>query len=224
MSAPARPAPVSPAPAVDIMEHMGLVYACASRLRGRGVEYEDLVQNGCVGLLKAARGFEPSRGLRFSTYAVPVILGEMKRLFRDGQPVKVGRSCQELARKVARAREDIELREDRSPTMQELCERTGGSPEQVAEALLAGQTPLSLTVPEEGGQFDLPVDSEEEAILDRLGLCQALGSLSPGDRRLLRLRYERGMTQAAAGRLLGMTQVQVSRREKRVIEALRASF
>ena len=88
----------------------------------------------------------------------------------------------------------------------------------------AGTLSIALTAPEEGGQFDLPVDSEEEAILDRLGLRQALGSLSPGDRRLLRLRYERGMTQAAAGRLLGMTQVQVSRREKRLLDTLRASF
>ena len=217
-------APVGSGPAVDVMEHMGLVYACAGRLRGRGVEYEDLIQNGCVGLLKAARGFEPSRGLRFSTYAVPVILGEMKRLFRDGQPVKIGRSCQELARKVIRAREAFESRAGRSPTLQELCEQTGGTSEQVAEALIAGQAPLSLTVPEGDGEFDLPVESEEERILERLGLRQALSSLSPDERELIRLRYAQGMTQAAAGHLLGLSQVQVSRKEKRILEALRERF
>lgn len=217
MSALARPD--SP---VQVLEHMGLVHACAGRLRGRGIEYEELVQNGCIGLLKAARGFDPSRGLCFSTYAVPVILGEMKRLFRDGQPVKLGRSCQELTRKIAKTQEEFERREQRSPTLQELCEKTGGAPEQVAEALMAGQTLLSLTAPEEGGQYDLPVDSEEENILERLSLQQAIQTLSPDERQLLFLRYEKGMTQAAAGQKLGLSQVQVSRKEKRLLETLRA--
>lgn len=214
----------APAKPVVVTDHMGLVHACAHRLRGRGVEYEDLVQTGCVGLMKAARAFDHSRGLQFSTYAVPVILGEMRRLFRDGQSVKVGRSCMELANRLSRERERFAIEFDREPTVCELAKRLAVSEEKAAEALAAGQSPLSLTTDEEdgGGQIDIPEESPEERITEHLSLRQVLSKLAPEDQRLIQLRYGAGLTQTVAGAQLGMTQVQVSRREKRLLQELRA--
>lgn len=216
-------APDAPARPTDALSNMGLVHACAQRLRGRGVDYEDLVQNGCVGLLKAAAAFDPTRGAQFSTYAVPVILGEMRRLFRDGQAVRVGRSCQELARRVGREAERFQNEQGRSPNVSELSQALGVAEERVVEAVSATRQPLSLTL-DEDDQLDLPVDSHEETVTDRLGLRQAIARLPAEDRRLLALRYEKNMTQSDAGACLGMTQVQVSRREKKILTVLRAEL
>ncbi len=218
-----RPTPIWKSVDQAVAENMGLVHACAHRLKGRSVEYEDLVQAGCMGLVKAASAFEPERGLQFSTYAVPVILGEMRRLFRDGGAVKVGRSIKELSTRVARERERFVAEFDREPAVSELAQRLSVSEEKVAQAVASSWQPLSLSESDEegGGQFDIPVASPEEAVSDRLGLQQVLGQLDANDRALIVLRYFRGLTQSQTAAQLGMTQVQVSRREKKILGELR---
>lgn len=199
------------------------VHSCAQRFRGRGIEYDDLFQAGCLGLIKAAENFEESRGLRFSTYAVFLILGEMRLLFRKGGTVKMSRALRELAVRASRARDDFFQREGRSPTVGEVAELLGVEPEQAAQALSAAQPVLSLTESEEdgGGQADVAVDSGEEAALERLSLRQAVGELEPRDRKIVYLRYCKSSTQTETARCLGMTQVQVSRREKVILQQLR---
>lgn len=177
-----------------------------------------------MGLVKAADGFEEERGLRFSTYAVPVILGEVRRLFRDGGSVKVSRSLKELAMRATREREAFAAREGREPSVGELADLLGVSPEQAAEALGASLPPLSLTRSsdeDEGEQIDVPVSPPEDTLTDRLALRQILGELEPRDRALIMLRYLQHKTQQATAEELGMTQVQVSRRERSLLAAMR---
>ena len=204
-------------------DNLGLVHTCARRFVGRGVEYDDLFQAGCVGLLRATDGFDESRGLCFSTYAVPVILGEIRRLFRDGGAIKVSRSLKELAHKTARATEQIIRETGREPTVRELAQAVGAEPEQVAEAIGATVPPLSLTGDreEDDGDIDVPVCGQEEKLTERLALQQALSELSSRDRRLIILRYIGEWTQQRTAERLGMTQVQVSRRERAILSQLR---
>ena len=194
-----------------IEENIGLVHACAHRFKGKGIEYDDLFQAGCIGLVKATDAFDSERGVRFSTYAVPVILGEMRRLFRDGGTVKVSRSLKELGLK----------EHGREPTVSELAQALQVSEEAVVEALGAGAPPVSLTSEEDSSQLDLPVSSPEEQLSDLLSLRQMLTQLEERDRRLIELRYFRNMTQVKTAQELGMTQVQVSRREKKILLWLR---
>ncbi len=208
----------------QICGNIGLVHSCARRFRDRGLEYDDLFQAGCVGLTKAVDGFEPERGLQFSTYAVPVILGEIRRLFREGGTVKVSRSLKELSLKVSRERARMAVELDREPTVFELASRLSRAPEEIAEALQAGLPPLSLTGErddDEGENIDVPVAAPEEKITDRLALRQVLETLPPEDRELILLRYMGNRTQQATADRLGMTQVQVSRRERRILNELR---
>ena len=213
-------------------EHLGLVHLCANRFRNRGIEYDELYSAGCVGLLKAIKAFDCGRGVQFSltygtqfsTYAVPVILGEIKRLFRNGGIVHVSRSLRERAMKLQKLQEEFEQRYGRSPTMTELSERSGESIEACGEALCVTQTPLSLTRNEdddEDGQFDIPVEAPDRQIGDLLSLRQLMGALPEKDRMLLELRYFRELTQSKTAAILGMTQVQVSRREKKLLTQLR---
>ncbi len=208
-----------------VCDNMGLVHACARRFIGRGVEYEDLVQAGCVGLVKAVDGFEEERGLRLSTYAVPVILGEIRRLFRDGGAVKVGRTLKELSVRAVRERDRYVAENGREPQIQELAEFLGVETAQAAQALGASLPPLSLTRWEddsdEGDQIDLPVPPPEEQITDRLALRQVLSELDERDRNLIEWRYLRRSTQQVTAEALGMTQVQVSRRERVILRELR---
>ena len=204
-----------------ICENMGLVHACAKRFAGKGIEYDDLFQAGCVGLIKAADGFQPERGLCFSTYAVPLILGEMRHLFREGGAVKVSRALHSLSYRVSRVREQMAAALGREPTVEELAREMEMDAAEVAQAVAVTLPPLSLTPDEEEGQVDLPVESYEEAVTDRLALRQVLERLSPRDRALIRLRYMGHQTQQATAQRLGMTQVQVSRREKAVLTELR---
>lgn len=205
-----------------ICENIGLARVCANRFRGKGIDYDDLFQAGCLGLIKAADGFDPDRGLRFSTYAVPVILGEIKCLFREGGAVKVSRSLRELSLRATREREAFARDAGREPTVEELALCLGVEPTQAAQALCAGLPPVSLTVSEEGEEtFDLPIASPEEPITDRLAVRQLLAALPPRDRALICLRYQRRMTQQATADALGMTQVQVSRRERALLLEMR---
>ena len=206
-----------------ITENMGLVHTCAHRFTGKGIEYEDLFQAGCMGLVKAFDAFDRERGVRFSTYAVPVILGEIRRLFRDGGTVKVSRTLKELSMKTAREREKFAFKEGREPTVKELAERLGVSEEEVTEAVCAAAPVVSLTMDEDsgGGQSDIPVESPEEQIAERLSVIQAVSGLEERDRAIVRLRYYENKTQTQTAAALGMTQVQVSRREKKILCLLR---
>ncbi|MBQ6020589.1 MAG: sigma-70 family RNA polymerase sigma factor [Clostridia bacterium] len=204
-----------------VSENIGLVHACAQRFLGRGVEYEDLAGAGSVGLVKAARGFDPSRGFAFSTYAVPVILGEIRQLFRDGGAVKIGRTAKEKALLLLKIAETLRSELHREPTVGEIARAAGTEPAETAALLTALLPPVSLTDPEGTGESDIPVESGEDRVLARLDLVCALGKLSEEDRALVRLRYFENLTQTQTGKILNMTQVQVSRREKKVLEKLR---
>lgn len=206
-----------------VQSNLGLVHACAKRFVGRGIDYDDLFQAGCVGLVKAVDGFEPERGLCFSTYAVPLILGEMRHLFREGGAVKVSRSLRSLSLQVGRMREKLLSAHGREPTVEELASELGIEPALAAQAVCVALPPLSLTRSEEGeeGQIDLPCDSPEESVTDKLALRQVLRELEPRDRALIEMRYLRKMTQQAVADALGMTQVQVSRKERAILLEMR---
>ena len=206
-----------------IEKNIGLVHSCAGKFRGRGIEYDDLFQAGCMGLIKAAKAFDTERGVRFSTYAVPVILGEIRRLFRDGGTVKVSRSLKELSIKINRARERFNMNNGREPQISEIAKILEVEEAMVIEAMTASAPPISLTEGDDdgGGQIDLPVDSPEDMLSNMLSLKQVICQLEPKDKRLVYFRYFKGMTQTQAARQLGMTQVQVSRREKKILQGMR---
>ena len=203
--------------------NLGLVHATARHFAGKGIEYDDLFQAGCMGLVKAVAAFDVARGVQFSTYAVPVVMGEMRRLFRDDGPVKVSRSLKELSLRAARAREKLSAALCREPTLGELAAQLHIEPAEAAQALEAAAAPLSLTCAgdDEDGQADIPVDAHEDLLIDRLALKDALRTLPARERKLVLLRYFQGKTQSETARLLDMTQVQVSRREKRILSQLR---
>lgn len=204
-----------------VEDNLGLVYSCANRFKGRGAEYEDLVQAGCVGLIKAADNFDETRGFSFSTYAVPVILGEIKRIFRDSGTVKVGRAVKEKSRTVMKHKEEIAVKLGREPTLSELSENLGIEQTEVAMLLNASMPAVSLTACDDEFQLDIPVESHENEISDLLALRQVVDSLEERDRIMIEMRFYGGLTQAKTANKLGMTQVQVSRREKVVLEQMR---
>ena len=200
--------------------NLPLVHKLANRFRGRGVEYEELYAAGCVGLVKAVDRFEPERGLCFSTYAVPVILGEIRRLFRDGGSVKISRSLKELSVKAARLRDQLSANGE--PRISDIAQALGVTPEEAAEALCAGIPPVSLDHGGDDGEpLPVPSASGEDALIDRLALRQCLSELSGEDREMLMLRYFRRKTQCETAQILGMTQVMVSRRERKLLKELR---
>jgi len=209
-----------------IEENLGLVHLCANRFRGRGIEYDDLYGAGCIGLLKAAKGFDTERGVRFSTYAVPVILGEIKRLFRDGGAIKVSRSIKELSMRVSRIRERFMFTEGREPIISELATLAETSEEAVVEALSVSMPPISLTetLDENQSQTDIPVESPDGEIADLLSLKQVMHELDAKDRQLIYLRYFSNKTQTETAKVLDMTQVQVSRREKKLLSQMRCAL
>ncbi len=205
-------------------EHLGLVHLCANRFRNRGIDYEELYSAGCFGLLKAVKAFDHSRGVQFSTYAVPVILGEIKRLFRDGGMIHVSRSLQERAMRLQQLQEKFEQQHGRSPTISELSQLCGDSVEDCAEALCVTQAPLSLTRTDDeddDSQMDIPVEAPDQKIGDLLSLRQLMAELPKQDRMLLELRYFHELTQTKTAAILGLSQVQVSRREKKLLAQLR---
>ena len=207
-----------------IEQNLGLVHSCAWRFRGRGLEYDDLYSAGCMGLIKAYDGFDETRGVCFSTYAVPVILGEIKKLFRDGGTVKVSRSLKELSLRINAAREHHRKLCGTEPTLSQLSEELGESVENITLAIQAAQPALSLT-PEnredDDHQMDIPVESPEEELTDKIGLAEVLESLPEQDRLLIKLRFYANRTQSETAKLLHTTQVQISRRERKILKLMR---
>lgn len=203
-------------------ENLGLVHLCANKFRGRGIEYEELYSAGCIGLLKAVKAFDTERGVKFSTYAVPVILGEIKRIFRDGGIVKVSRSLKELSVKVQKIREDFIKSNGREPLLSELAELSDTDISEVSEALCVSQPVISLTAGnDEENQIDIPSEAPDSEIVDILALRQIMSRMDKADRFLIELRYFKGFTQSKTAKILGMTQVQVSRRERKLLSGIR---
>ncbi len=206
----------------------GLIWSVVRRYIGRGVDGEDLYQLGCLGFLKALRTFDESYGTRFSTYAVPKISGEIRRFLRDDGPVKLSRSVKERSLTIRSARNALAQRLGRDPFLSELSAETGLDPEEIAEIDLATEEVASLqqSIGEEGPELqEVIFDPEaEERKLDSLALREAVARLPERERAVIALRYYRGLTQAAAARLLGVSQVQVSRLERRALENLRRSL
>lgn len=207
-----------------VENNMGLVYACANRFRGRGVEFDDLVQSGCIGLLKAAQGFDETRGFMFSTYAVPAIIGEIKRIFRDSGAVKVSRGDKEKARKLMELRELLGKELGREPTVGEIAEKAGIQVAEASQLMCAMLPVLSLTIDddsENGAEVDVTVGDPTEEMGDAIALKAAVDKLEDRDRKIVEFRYFAGLTQTVTAKKLGMTQVQVSRREKAILQELR---
>ncbi|WP_407382543.1 sigma-70 family RNA polymerase sigma factor [Ruminococcus sp.] len=204
-----------------IEQNLRLVHACARRFRDKGVEYDDLYAAGCLGLTKAADRFDRSRGFRFSTYAVPVILGEIRQLFRSGGSVKVSRSLQELSLRAREVCERYRACHESEITVAELARQLGVDSAGAVLALNALRAPLSLSGDDEGEAIEVPVPSPEDVLTDRLALRQVIDSLAEEDRSLIILRYFRRLTQQQTASTLGTSQVQVSRREKKILLRMR---
>ena len=204
-----------------IRENINLVHALAARFKGRGIEYDDLFQAGCVGLIKSVDGFDESRGFAFSTYAVPVILGEIKGLFRAGGAIKLSRSMKEKGIQALKQREMFMSENGREPSVGELAAILNMSIEETAEVLACNLPVMSLTA-EDGEELDIGVVSHREKIEESLALRQAIATLPPEEQELIRLRYFKEYTQSKAAQQLGISQVQVSRKEKKILQKLRA--
>ena len=209
-----------------IKSNLPLVHSLCKRFIGRGIEYDDLYQAGCVGLIKAADGFDEDRGLCFSTYAVPVILGEVRRMFRDGGAVKVSRSLKELSLKIARTKSTLENKLSREPTINELSHELGVTPEEITEALSSSLPMVSLTYENDDGvsEMDISVSGPEELLTDKLLLERAFKILNSTEQQIIRYRYFEFLTQNETATKLGMSQVQVSRAEKKILLKLRAAI
>lgn len=210
-----------------IQENAGLIWSIVRRFFGRGQDSDDLYQLGCVGFLKAVRGFDLSFGTQFSTYAVPKIAGEIRRFLRDDGPVKVSRELKEQARRVAAVRTELENREGHTPTVSELSQATGFTAEEIAMCESAAAPPDSLERPigsaEDGFTLAsiLSGDGIEDGIVEQESLRTAIESLPERERMIILLRYYRSFTQDRTARIIGVSQVQVSRLEKRAINRLR---
>ena len=208
-----------------VEENAGLIWSVVRRYDWGKYDTEDLYQLGCLGFLKAVRGFDPAYGTMFSTYAVPKIAGELRRFLRDDGMVKVSRGRKEQALVVARARRALTARLGREPVLSELAAETGLTPEDIAAADLATASVASLQaqVGEDGSALGDLVGSAppEEGILERMALHTAIGHLPDREKKLIYLRYFKGLTQVKTAAILGVSQVQVSRLEKKAIAFLR---
>ena len=208
-----------------VEENAGLIWSVARRYFGRGVEPDDLYQLGCVGFLKAIEGFDADYGTRFSTYAVPKISGEIRRFLRDDGAVKVSRGIKEQAMKIRQARLLLEQRIGREPKMSELEAETGLSPEEIAFAEAATEPADSIQREsgEDGFTLELVLGDfgAEEKLIEHVALRAAIEKLPPRERQVIALRYYHGMTQQACARVLHVSQVQISRLERRAVDALR---
>lgn len=212
-----------------VQENLGLVGSVVKRFENRGYERDDLFQIGAIGLMKAIEKFDFSYEVRFSTYAVPLVTGEIRRFLRDDGMVKVSRSIKESGWRVKKSREKLEQRLGRSVTLQELADDTGLSSEEVALALDASEEVASIyqTIYQSDGSELYLVDKvasevpEEDALLNRVAVEQLLGKLEQHEAEMIKLRYFEGKTQSTVAELMGMTQVQVSREEKKILKKMR---
>ena len=216
-----------------IDKNTGLVWSVVRRFRNRNVETDDLFQIGCIGLIKAVDKFDASFNVRFSTYAVPMILGEIRRYFRDDGAIKVSRSLKELSLKAKDISEKLEQNLGRPPTINELSEALGEEPENIIHALEASRAPESLfrEYEDEDGSENRLIDrivseegNNETDTVERISLYSAIKQLSAREKSLIFMRFYSGQTQQNVAKKLGISQVQVSRLEKKVLELLKAQL
>ena len=210
-----------------VIENNGLIWSVARRYFGRGVDPDDLYQLGCLGFLKAIQGFDFDYGTCFSTYAVPKIAGEIRRFLRDDGAVKVGRSLREQAQMLYGLRERLRQELGREPVLSELSEASGLTVEEIAQIDLATDTPESLQQETIDGltlEGMLGTEAPEEAMVERIALREAIDQLPEKERMTILLRYFKGLTQERTARVLGVSQVQISRLERRGLKRLRESF
>ena len=211
-----------------VQENAGLIWSVARRFVGRGTETEDLYQLGCLGFLKAVEGFDLAYGTQFSTYAVPKIAGEIRRFLRDDGTIKVSRGIKEQAATIRTARAKLTLEMNREPTIQEISLETGFTPEEIAMAETA--TAATESIQRESGEEgftleDVLTDTESgERMVEKIALRQAVEALPERERLVIQLRYYHGLTQQRAAKVLSVSQVQVSRIEKRALEMLRETM
>ena len=206
-------------------QNTGLIWSVARRYFGRGAEAEDLYQLGCLGFLKAVEGFDPAYGTQFSTYAVPKIAGEIRRFLRDDGMLKVSRTIKEHAAQIHMARGRLEQRLGREPTLSELSRETGLEPEDIAyaEAATGPAESLQRESGEDGFTLELVLGDygAEERMVEHVALRALIEKLPARERQVIALRYYHGMTQQDAARVLRVSQVQISRLERRAVETLR---
>ena len=208
-----------------ILENSGLIWSVARRFMGRGVESDDLYQLGCVGFLKAIDGFDLEFGTQFSTYAVPKIAGEIRRFLRDDGSIKVSRTLKEQAAQIRTARSQLTVTLGREPLLSEVADAVGLTAEEVAAAETAALPADSLQRPasEDGCSLEqlIPGEDIEERILETVSLRDAIGALEPRLRAVIQMRYYRGLTQDKTAAAMGISQVQVSRIERKALQRLR---
>lgn len=207
-----------------LAENQRLIWAVVKRYQGRGVEAEDLFQLGCIGFLKSLQGFDPAFGTQFSTYAVPKIAGEIRRFLRDDGPVKVSRSLRERSIRLNAERERLRCELGREPTISELAAALGLEPEEVAAADGASAEVRSLQEESADGltlESMLGDEGLEESLVERMALHQAIQALPEREQKVILLRYFRGLTQDKVSKQIGVSQVQVSRIEKKAVRHLR---
>ncbi len=211
-----------------ITENAGLIWAVARRFLGRGAEADDLYQLGCLGFLKAVEGFDPEYGTQFSTYAVPKIGGEIRRFLRDDGAVKVSRSIKEHAASIKSAKNLLAGALGREPTVQEIANQTGLTPEEIAlaENAMAATESIQREAGEDGFTLEsvLSDTESEETLVERISLRQAIEKLPEREAMVIRLRYFHGLTQDRVSKVLSVSQVQVSRIEKKALAHLRESM
>lgn len=210
-----------------LSENTGLIWSVVKRYSGRGVETEDLYQLGCLGFLKAVRGFDLAYGTQFSTYAVPKIAGEIRRFLRDDGPVKVERSMRERSIAVYGVREKLRAELGREAALSELSEATGLAPEELAELELAAAPPESLQQELADGltlESVLRSDATEDGMVERIALRAGIDALPERERTTVLLRFYKGLTQEQTARVLGVSQVQVSRLERKALRTLRSKL
>ncbi len=210
-----------------VIENNGLIWSVVRRYYGRGVDAEDLYQLGCLGFLKAVQGFDFDYGTCFSTYAVPKIAGEIRRFLRDDGAVKVSRSIREQAQMLYTVRERLRQELGREPLLSELSEATNLTTDEIARTELATDTPESLQQETAEGltlEGTLGTEAPEEGLVERIALRQAIDGLPEKERMTILLRYFKSLTQEQTARVLGVSQVQISRLERRGLQHLRESF
>ncbi len=209
---------------IVLEENTGLIWAVVRRYHGCGVETDDLYQLGCIGFIKAVKGFSFTYGTQFSTYAVPKIAGEIRRYLRDSGTVKVGRTTRERGQKLSQLRASLRQELGREPQLSELAEHSGFAPDEIAQIELANLPPESLQQETADGMLLeslLGTEAPEEALVEKIALRQAVNSLPEREKWTILLRFFKGLTQQQAARVVGVSQVQISRLERKGLQHLR---
>lgn len=203
-----------------ICNNIRLVHACAKRFKGKGIEYDDLFQAGCLGLIKSAERFDQSKGVKFSTYAVPVVLGEIKTLFRNNSSIKISRELKDIALLINKESNKFLTKNGKSPTITQLSHILNISVDKIIMAMNCSASPVSLSgFAEDNREIDIP--DNNEILNEKIALKQLIDKLNKDERAIIILRFFKEYTQSKTGEILGISQVQVSRKEKKILYKLK---